>query len=84
MRTPGYLDRKNSANLALWRWRWHLQGGGQHWRARNLQDLRNKSDRARYAALLLDLREAKRWLKRGRNVVNLARLLRRAKSGARS
>lgn len=58
----GFLDLKNSEHLARWRWRWHLQCGGRYWRARDLQDLRSESQRTAYAAILLRLRSAKRWL----------------------
>jgi hypothetical protein len=39
-----------------------LQCGGRYWRARDLQDLRSESQRTAYAAILLRLRSAKRWL----------------------
>lgn len=46
--TPGFLDLKNSRNLARWRWRWHLQAGGRFWIAHDLRDLRNEDDLQRW------------------------------------
>lgn len=68
MNIGGYLDAKNSSNLAKWRWRWHLQGGSAHWTARSLVDLRNDEDRKRYRIIEL-LRRRSPF---GRRIVNLA------------
>lgn len=48
MNAPGWLALKNSRHVALWRWRWHLQGGSKFWIARDLQDLRNEEDLKRW------------------------------------
>jgi hypothetical protein len=41
MSTGGFLDAKNQANVAAYYWRVHMQGGSRHYRARDLQDMRN-------------------------------------------
>lgn len=81
MNTPGFLDAKNSENLARWRWRWHLQGGSSGWSARPLLDLRNAEDLKRYREIELKRRHLR---PRSRKVVNLTherfeRIRRRAK-----
>lgn len=70
MNTPGYLDIKNSANVAKWRWRWHLQGGSSGWSARPLQDLRNEEDLRRGRAIDLKRRQLR---PSKRQVINLCR-----------
>lgn len=67
MNMPGFLDLKNSANIARWRWFWHLQGGSRHWAARSLRDLRNDEDLKRYR--LIELK--RRHTPHGRQVVNI-------------
>lgn len=47
MSIGGYMDMRNQINRARWMWRWAQQGGSMHWRARDLQDLRNDEDRRR-------------------------------------
>lgn len=68
MNTPGYLDIKNSENIAKWRWRWHLQGGSSAWSARPLKDLRNDDDLKRYRAAELRRIHIR---PRSRKVINL-------------
>lgn len=65
---PGFLDVKNSRNLAAWRWRWHLQGGSSHWHARPLQDLRDEEGLLMYRKI----EYKRRRTPFGRRVVNLA------------
>lgn len=74
MNVPGPFDLHNQLNLAKWKWRWHLQGGGQHWRARNLKDWRNDDDRKRGRSIEVRVMQARRELRRARRVVNLAAL----------
>jgi hypothetical protein len=74
MNIPGFLDLRNRVNLAKWMWRWHLQSGGPHWRARNLADLRNEEDRKRGRSIEVSVMQARRELRRARNVVNLVAL----------
>jgi hypothetical protein len=64
----GFLDAKNSRNVAHWRWRWHLQGGSKHWMARSLKDLRNDEDLKRWR----NIEFQRRHTKFGGKVVNLA------------
>lgn len=47
MTIGGYMDMRNQIARARWMWRWAQQGGSMHWRARDLQDLRNDEDRRR-------------------------------------
>lgn len=65
----GFVDQRNSENLARWRWRWHLQGGSRFWIARPLQDLRNEEDLSRWRRLEGALRHTP---KSKRKVVNIA------------
>jgi hypothetical protein len=46
MNIHNWLQFKNSQQVALWRWRWHLQGGTRWWIARDLRDLRTEDERA--------------------------------------
>lgn len=68
--TPGFLDLKNSENLAKWRWRWHQQGGGFHYAAHDLQDLRNDDQRKWWRAIVFEVRRLTIHKRRA----NLARL----------
>ena len=68
MNIGGYLDAKNSENVAKWRWRWHLQGGSRFWMARSLEDLRNEEDLRRWR--LIELK--RRHTKKGGKVVSMA------------
>lgn len=74
MNIPGPLDLRNLTNLAKWKWRWHLQGGGQHWLARNLKDWRNDDDRKRGRSIEVRVMQARRELRRANNIVKLAAL----------
>jgi len=59
---PGYLALKNRMHVAAWAWRWHLQGGGRHWAARDLQDLRNEEDLRHHQAIVFRVWRARREL----------------------
>jgi hypothetical protein len=69
--TPGFLDMKNSRNIARWRWRWHQQSGSRFWVARDLQDLRTEPELEMWRRLEVELRHTP-YSKR--KVVNMARL----------
>ena len=69
MNTPGYLDLKNSANVAKWRWRWHLQGGSAGWSARPLQDLRNEEGQKQYREI--ELRRRHLRVRHQKKLINL-------------
>ena len=69
MSIGGYMDMRNQINRARWMWRWAQQGGSMHWRARDLQDLRNDEDRKRWRHLQFLVRHTPVAKKK---VVNLA------------
>jgi len=71
---PGFIAAKNALNVAQWRWRWHLQGGCFHWRARDLQDMRTDAQRKLWRKTDVELREKRRQKARRSGVVNLAKL----------
>lgn len=86
MNIPGLLALKNRMNVAKWLWRWHLQGGCMHWRARDLEDRRTDDLRERGRRIETQVREAVREQRRGKRVANLAVLrlqrgLRKARHG---
>jgi len=68
---PGFIAAKNALNVAKWRWRWHLQGGGFHWRARDLLDMRDDHYLRMWRRTEVEFREAKRRMARRVGVVNL-------------
>lgn len=77
---PDWLQMKNSRSVAVWRWRWHLQGGSKHWAARDLQDLRNENDMRRYRAVQFGVWQALRRVLRAPKKANVAQLrIKRAK-----
>lgn len=73
MNIKGPLDLSNAENLGKWHWRWHLQGGCMHHRARDLQDLRNDEDMRRWRSIQIRMFQARRQLARGKKVVNVAK-----------
>lgn len=74
---PGFLAQKNSMAVAKWSWRWHLQGGGSHWAARDLQDLRNNEDLKRHRAIQFAVWRSRRELRDKRSDEHLPAFLRR-------
>lgn len=80
---PGFLNAKNALNVAKWQWRWHLQGGCFHWRARDLRDLRTDAERRLWRSTEYELRAAKRRRPKPGSLVNLAKVrIERAKRKA--
>lgn len=71
---PGFLATKNALHVANWRWHWHLQGGGFHWRARDLVDMRDDHFLRMWRRTEVRLREARRQKVARKNVANLAKL----------
>ena len=74
MNIPGFLDMRNKLNTARWSWKWHLNGGGFHWRARDLEDSRTCDLLERGRDIETKVRQARRELQMPRKVVNLATL----------
>lgn len=67
--TPGFLDVKNSRNVARWAWRWHKQNGSRFWVAHDLMDLRDEEGLRRWREIE---GKRRRLSKRVRKIVNLA------------
>lgn len=74
MNEGGFLDQKNRANVAAYYWRVHRQGGSQFYLARNLQDLRNHTQRRWYREIETAVLIGREWIiqlaiaRRGENV----------------
>lgn len=72
MNIPGFHDIRNKLSAANWAWRWHLQGGGCHWVARDLEDQRTDEQRERGRRIETKVRQVRREQSQSTKIVNLA------------
>lgn len=57
-----FLFLKNQESLGSYYWRVHMQGGSHYYRARDLQDLRNHTQREWYRAIETMVIVARNWI----------------------
>lgn len=75
------LYLRNQDALAAWRFRWRLQGGSYHWKARDLSDTRDQEQQRQWRVIEFKRRHTGK-AKQKTKVVNIAAwYLRRARSG---